>query len=75
MADEELERMLSEAERAEKATLIEGYRTVDIEFEIGEGDHTIFVDGITHSTLVEGETMFDPYTGCLSSYSNETIFK
>ena len=34
MADEELERMLF-TER-QKATLIEGYRTVDIEFEIGK---------------------------------------
>ena len=74
MADDELERMLSDADWADEATLIEGYRTIDIEFEIGEGNHSIYVDGDLHSTLIKGETTIDSYTGCLSSYSIETSF-
>ena len=74
MADDELERMLSEADWADEVTLIEGYRTTDIEFEIGEGDHSIYLDGELHSTLIQGETTIDSYTGCLSSYSTETNF-
>ena len=74
MADEELERMLSEADWADEAELIEGYRTARIEFEIGQGNHSIFMDGQLHSTLSEGETVVDSYTGCLSSYSDETTF-
>ena len=72
MADDELERMLSEADWADEATLIEGYRTTDVEFEIGDGDHSIYLDGELHSTLIQGETTIDSYTGCLSSYSIET---
>ena len=41
MADEELERMLSEADWADDAELIDGYRTIDVEFEIGQGNHSI----------------------------------
>ena len=74
MADEELERMLSEADWADDAELIDGYRTIDVEFEIGQGNHSIYVDGDLHSTLIEGETTIDSYTGCLSSYSSETSF-
>ena len=74
MADEELERMLSDADWADEAELIEGYRTKGIEFEIGQGNHSIYLDGVLHSTLVEGDTVIDSYTGCLSSYSSETIF-
>ena len=74
MADDELERMLSDADWADEATLIEGYRTVDIGFEFGEGNHSIYVDGDLHSTLIKGETTIDSYTGCLSSYSIETSF-
>ena len=74
MADEELERMLADADWAEEAVLIEGYRTSEIEFEIGQGNHTIFLDGELHSTLSQGETVIDSYTGCLSSFSNETNF-
>ena len=57
-----------------KRRRIEGYRTTDIEFEIGEGDHSIYLDGELHSTLIQGETTIDSYTGCLSSYSIETSF-
>ena len=74
MADEELERMLADADWADEAVLIEGYRTAEIELEIGEGNHTIFLDGEKHSTLIEGETVVDSYTGCLSSYSTEMTF-
>ena len=74
MADEELERMLSDADWADEATLIEGYRTIKVEFEIGQGEHSIFLDGQLHSTLTEGDTVIDSYTGCLSSYSTETTF-
>ena len=74
MADEELERMLEDADWADEAVLIDGYRTAEIEFEIGQGNHSIFLDGQLHSTLSEGETFTDTYTGCLSSYSTETTF-
>lgn len=74
MADEELERMLEDADWADEAVLIDGYRTAEIEFEIGQGNHSIFLDGQLHSTLSEGETFTDTYTGCLSSYSIETTF-
>lgn len=74
MADENLSRMLLEADWAEETSLIEGYRTVDIEFELEEGSHSIFIDGELHSTIEQGETIFDPYTGCLSSFSSETTF-
>ncbi len=74
MADEELERMLEDADWADEAVLIEGYRTAEIEFEIGQGNHSIFLDGELHSTLSDGETVVDSYTGCLSSYSTETTF-
>tara|TARA_B100000212_G_scaffold90336_1_gene66288 strand:- start:6783 stop:9305 length:2523 start_codon:yes stop_codon:yes gene_type:complete len=74
MADEQLELMISEADIADKAELIEGYRTAEIEFEIGQGNHSIFIDGELHSTLKQGETVVDIYSGCLSSYSNESIF-
>ncbi|MGB0201983.1 MAG: sugar ABC transporter substrate-binding protein, partial [Candidatus Poseidoniaceae archaeon] len=74
MADEELERMLEDADWADEAVLIEGYRTAEIEFEIGQGNHSIFLDGELHSTLSDGETVIDSYTGCLSSYSTETTF-
>ena len=74
MADEELERMLEDADWADEAVLIEGYRTAEIEFEVGLGNHSIFLDGELHSTLFEGETDVDSYTGCLSSYSTETTF-
>ena len=74
MADEELERMLEDADWADEAVLIEGYRTAEIEFEIGQGNHSIFLDGELHSTLYEGETVVDSYTGCLSSYSTEISF-
>ncbi|MEC8670373.1 MAG: extracellular solute-binding protein, partial [Candidatus Thermoplasmatota archaeon] len=74
MADEELERMLEDADWADEAVLIEGYRTGEIEFEIGQGNHSIFLDGELHSTLSEGETVVDSFTGCLSSYSTETTF-
>ena len=74
IADEQLEIWISEADKADKAELIEGYRTAKIEFEIGEGDHTIYMDGKLHSTLKEGDTAIDAYTGCLSSYSSESTF-
>ena len=74
MADEELERMLEDADWADEAVLIEGYRTAEIEFEVGIGNHSIFLDGELHSTLSEGETVVDSYTGCLSAYSTETTF-
>ena len=74
MADEELERMLEDADWADEAVLIEGYRTAEIEFEIGQGNHSIFLDGELHSTLSDGETVVDSYTGCLSSYSTEISF-
>ena len=75
-ADERLEMLIEEkkADSPEKAELIEGYRTAELEFEIGEGNHSIFMDGELHSTLVKGNTTFDAYTGCLSSYSNESTF-
>ena len=75
MADRELEDMLDEADWADEAVLIEGYRTVEIEFEIGEGDHTILVDGNPHSTLIQGDTEIDSFNGCLTSYSTETQFQ
>ena len=75
-ADEQLEIWIDEkkADSPEKAELIEGYRTAEIEFEIGEGNHSIFMDGELHSILTKGDTSFDIYTGCLSSYSNESSF-
>ena len=75
-ADEQLEIWIEEkkADSPEKAELIEGYRTAEIEFEIGQGDHSIFVDGELHSTLVAGNSTVDAYTGCLISYSNESAF-
>ena len=75
-ADEQLEIWIEEkkVESPEKAELIEGYRTAEIEFEIGEGNHSIFMDGELHSALTKGDTTFDIYTGCLSSYSNESSF-
>ncbi|RJV00290.1 MAG: extracellular solute-binding protein [Candidatus Poseidoniales archaeon] len=75
MADRELEDMLDEADWADEAVLIEGYRTVEIEFEIGEGNHTILVDGNLHSTLIQGDTEIDSFNGCLTSYSTETQFQ
>ena len=66
--------MLEDADWADEAVLIEGYRTAEIEFEIGQGNHSIFLDGELHSTLSDGETVVDSYTGCLSSYSTETTF-
>ena len=75
-ADEQLEIWIEEkkVDSPEKAELIEGYRTAEIEFEIGEGNHSIFMDGELHSALTKGDTTFDIYTGCLSSYSNESSF-
>ena len=75
-ADEQLEIRIEEkkADSPEKAKLIEGYRTAELEFEIGQGNHSIFMDGKLHSTLVKGNTTFDVYTGCLNSYSNESTF-
>ena len=75
-ADEQLEMWIEEkkADSPEKAELIEGYRTAEIEFEIGQGDHSIFMDGELHSTLVAGNSTVDAYTGCLISYSNESSF-
>ena len=61
MADEELERMLEDADWADEAVLIEGYRTAEIEFEVGIGNHSIFLDGELHSTLSEGETVVDSH--------------
>ena len=75
MADRELEDMLDEADWADEAVLIEGYRTVEIEFEIGEGNHTILVDGNLHSTMIQGDTEIDSFNGCLTSYSTETQFQ
>ena len=75
MADRELEDMLDEADWADEAVLIEGYRTVEIGFEIGEGNHTILVDGNPHSTLIQGDTEIDSFNGCLTSYSTETQFQ
>ena len=75
-ADEQLEIRIEEkkADSPEKAKLIEGYRTAELEFEIGQGNHSIFMDGKLHSTLVKGNSTVDVYTGCLNSYSNESTF-
>ena len=74
LADEQLELLILNTDRAEKAELIEGYRTAKIEFEIGQGNHSIYIDGQLHSNLIKGITSFDEYSGCLSSYSNESTF-
>ena len=74
LADDELERMLDEAIRADPYVGIEGYRTIDIEFDFGSGEHEILVDGeILHKDWA-GETSIDEYSGCISSYSNETTY-
>ncbi len=74
LADDELERMLDEAIRADPYVGIEGYRTIDIEFDFGSGDHEILVDGEIHTKIGQGETSIDEYSGCISSYSNETTY-
>lgn len=75
MADEELERMLGEIEAAKPSYLLDGYRTIDVEFEFGDGDHIIFVDGKTHSIIAESnKTTIDPYSGCIASYNVEKTY-
>ena len=53
----------NDADWADEAVLIEGYRTGEIEFEIGQGNHSIFLDGELHSTLSEGETVVSTLAG------------
>ena len=75
MADENLTKMIDEADRADKASLIEGYRTIDVAFEFGEGNHTVFVDGDIHTVILQGETKLDTFSGCQSSYSSESTYE
>ncbi len=75
MADVELERMLSEIDPAKSVNIIEGYRTIDVEFEFGSGDHIILIDGKTHSIIVESNmSKIDPYSGCIASYNVEKTY-
>jgi arabinogalactan oligomer/maltooligosaccharide transport system permease protein len=75
MADSELEEMLSESDWADEAQLIEGYRTMDVAFDLGTGNHSIRVDGELHSEIKRGAiSEYDSYTGCLTIASDESLF-
>ncbi|HIL64591.1 MAG TPA: ABC transporter permease subunit [Candidatus Poseidoniales archaeon] len=75
MADDELERMLAEIEAAQPVNIIEGYRTIDVEFEFGDGVHSIESDGKTHTVIAESnKSKIDPYSGCIASYNVEKTY-
>ena len=75
MAKEQMVITIQEAEKAAPVSLIDGYRTIDVDFFLGTGNHSIFVDDVLHSVIKKGSTSEDVYTGCLSSYSNETTYQ
>ena len=72
-ADENLTTMLENKELASKPKLIEGYRTIFVEFDLeGEGPYQILVDNETHSVIAVGhDSIVDFYYGCLSIVSIE----
>ncbi len=74
MAKNEMLNTIASAELSQPLDLIEGYRTIEIEFSLGEGNHSIFVDNELHSIVKKGVSESDVYTGCLDSYSDEIIY-
>ena len=72
-ADENLTKMLENTERAKEPELIEGYRTIFVEFDLeGDGPYEIIVDDEIHSIITVGnDSIIDLYSGCLSTVSVE----
>ena len=63
-ANRQLEDQISSLARAEPYPLVEGYRTISIEFEVNDGDaYQIFVDGVLHTELRVQDATNGTYLG------------
>ena len=63
-ANRQLEDQISSIARADPYPLVEGYRTISIEFEVNDGDaYQIFVDGVLHTELRVQDATNGAYLG------------
>ena len=63
-ANRQLEDQISSLARADPYPLVEGYRTISIEFEVNDGDaYQIFVDGVLHTELRVQDATNGTYLG------------